>query len=109
MEECFFENHEHYLDLQIVLEGKELFGYTDISITSAISLGSDGECFWEKDLAPGEFLNSIGSQANNTFTLSFDDKSYAEMRIANTFVNWNFKDIWGINERVNTPYLKWEI
>lgn len=31
LEECFFENHEHYLDLQIVLEGKELFGYTDIS------------------------------------------------------------------------------
>ena len=31
LEDCFFENHEHYLDLQIVLEGKELFGYTDIS------------------------------------------------------------------------------
>ena len=31
MEKCFFENHEHYLDLQIVLKGKELFGYTDIS------------------------------------------------------------------------------
>lgn len=31
LEECFFENHEHYLDLQIVLKGKELFGFTDIS------------------------------------------------------------------------------
>ena len=31
LEKCFFENHEHYLDLQIVLKGKELFGYTDIS------------------------------------------------------------------------------
>lgn len=31
LEECFFENHEHYLDLQIVLRGKEIFGYTDIS------------------------------------------------------------------------------
>ncbi|MDE7263487.1 MAG: YhcH/YjgK/YiaL family protein [Anaeroplasmataceae bacterium] len=31
LEECFFENHEHYLDMQIVLKGKELFGYTDIS------------------------------------------------------------------------------
>ena len=80
-------------------------GYTDIAITSAISLG---DCFWEKDLAPGEFLNSVGSQASNTFTLSFDDKSYSEMRIRNTFVNWDF-DIWGINERVDTPYLNWEI
>ena len=31
LDECFFENHEHYLDLQIVLKGKELFGFTDIS------------------------------------------------------------------------------
>ena len=31
LEKCFFENHENYLDLQIVLKGKELFGYTDIS------------------------------------------------------------------------------
>ena len=31
LEECFFENHEHYLDLQIVLKGQELFGYTDIT------------------------------------------------------------------------------
>ncbi len=31
LEECFFENHEHYLDLQIVLKGKELFGFTDIT------------------------------------------------------------------------------
>lgn len=31
LEDCFFENHEHYLDLQIVLKGKEIFGFTDIS------------------------------------------------------------------------------
>ncbi|MDE7100643.1 MAG: YhcH/YjgK/YiaL family protein, partial [Anaeroplasmataceae bacterium] len=31
LEECFFENHEHYLDLQIVLKGQEIFGYTDIT------------------------------------------------------------------------------
>ena len=26
LEECYFETPEHYLDLQIVLKGKELFG-----------------------------------------------------------------------------------
>lgn len=31
MEECFYENHENYIDLQIVLKGKEIFGYTHIS------------------------------------------------------------------------------
>lgn len=29
--ECFFETHNNYLDLQIVLSGKEYFGYTDIT------------------------------------------------------------------------------
>ena len=31
LEECFFENHENYMDLQIVLKGKEVFAYTHIS------------------------------------------------------------------------------
>jgi len=29
--ETFFENHENYMDLQIVLKGQEYFAYTDIS------------------------------------------------------------------------------
>ena len=80
-------------------------GYTDIAITSAVSFS---DCFWEKDLAPGEVLRDIGTKAENTFTLSFDSKSYSEMRIRNTFANWDFS-IWGIDERNNTPYLNWEI
>ena len=31
LEDCFFENHERYIDLQIVLKGKEVFGYTHIT------------------------------------------------------------------------------
>ena len=31
LEECFYENHEKYMDLQIVLKGQELFAYTHIS------------------------------------------------------------------------------
>ena len=80
-------------------------GHTDIAITSAVSVA---DCFWEKDLAPGEELRSVGTKAADTFTLSFDSKTYDEMRIRNTFVNWNF-DIWAIAERQSTPYLKWEI
>jgi YhcH/YjgK/YiaL family protein len=30
-DECFFENHENYIDIQIVLKGKERIGYTHIS------------------------------------------------------------------------------
>lgn len=31
LKDCFFENHEKYMDLQIVLKGKEVFAYTDIT------------------------------------------------------------------------------
>lgn len=31
LEDCFFENHENYMDLQIVLKGKEVFAYTHIT------------------------------------------------------------------------------
>ena len=30
-EECFFENHENYIDIQIVLKGHEIIGYTHIT------------------------------------------------------------------------------
>ena len=31
LDECFFENHENYIDIQIVLKGQEIIGYTHIS------------------------------------------------------------------------------
>ena len=31
LEECFFENHENFIDIQVVLKGQEIFGYTHIS------------------------------------------------------------------------------
>ena len=31
LEECFFENHENYIDIQIVLKGQEIFGYTNVN------------------------------------------------------------------------------
>ncbi len=31
LEECFFENHENYMDMQIVLKGTEIIGYTHIT------------------------------------------------------------------------------
>ena len=31
LEECFFENHKKYIDIQIVLKGQEVIGYTHIT------------------------------------------------------------------------------
>lgn len=97
-----------YTTLDILVKGTTTggsIGYTDIAVTSTVSLA---DCFWEKDLAPGENLKDIGDRASGTFVLSFDSESYSDMRIRSTFANWNF-DIWGINEREDTPYLKWQI
>lgn len=97
-----------YTTMDILVKGTTTggsIGYTDIAVTSTVSLA---DCFWEKDLAPGEVLNDIGDRAKGTFVLSFDSKSYDDMRIRSTFANWNF-DIWGIKEREDTPYLKWQI
>lgn len=40
LKDCFFENHEKYIDLQIVLKGKELFGYTHIT-NDSLAVTSD--------------------------------------------------------------------
>lgn len=91
--------------LEKALTSGGCIGYTDIAITSAFSVSN---CFWEKDLAPGEVLRDVGSKKADTFIQSFDDKTYDEMRVRNTFANWDL-DIWGFSERNTTPYLLWEI
>ena len=79
-------------------------GYSNVSVSSPTSIV---DVFWEKNLAVGEVLNSVGTVASGTTPLNFQDKTSDEMRYRSTFANWNF-DIWGINERVDTPYLKFE-
>lgn len=79
-------------------------GYSNISVGSpSTSVG----VFWEKNLAVGESIEAVGASAPNTTTLNFTNKSYDEMRYRSTFANWDF-DVWGIDERVDTPYLRFE-
>jgi len=46
LEECFFENHENYIDIQIVLKGQEVIGYThitnpDLKVTTPYNIEKD--------------------------------------------------------------------
>ncbi len=46
LEECFFENHENYIDIQIVLKGQEVIGYThitnpDLKVTTPYNVEKD--------------------------------------------------------------------
>lgn len=70
LEECFFENHEHYLDLQIVLKGKELFGYTDITnptlqVTTPYNI--------DKDVTKYSASNAVYFTLDESFALVFKE------------------------------------
>ena len=79
-------------------------GYSNVSVSSPTSIV---DVFWEKNLAVGEVLKSVGTIATATTPLNFQDKTTDEMKYRTTFANWNF-DVWAINERVDTPYLRFE-
>lgn len=43
-EDCFLEGHKDYLDIHLVLEGQELFGYSDVSdLTVASEYDKDND------------------------------------------------------------------
>ncbi len=70
LEECFFENHEHYLDLQIVLKGKELFGYTDVSNPTLQVTTPYNE---DKDVTKYSALNTVFFTLEEGFALVFNE------------------------------------
>ena len=97
-----------YADVDIVRIARTsggVVGYTDINATSQPSVNYN---FWEKDIAPGEELNSVGSVVNGTTSISFDYKDPSEMKIRNTYTDWDFVNVWMIKERVDSPSLIWE-
>lgn len=70
LEECFFENHEHYLDLQIVLKGKEIFGYTDISNPTLLVTTPYNE---DKDVTKYSASNTVFFTLEEGFALVFNE------------------------------------
>lgn len=96
-----------YSSVNILNKNSTSGGCVGVSNVSLESPCSVIDVFWEKNLAPGEVLSAVGTTTTDTISLNFEDKTYDEMRYRSTFANWNF-DVWGIEERVNTPYLKFE-
>lgn len=80
-------------------------GLSNIITGSEIKIS---EVFWEKNLVVGEVLNGVGAVTTGTFQINFTDKTPAEMRYRSTFANWDLVKVWGLDERVNTPYLRFE-
>lgn len=84
--DCFFENHKEYIDLQIVLKGKEYFGYTDVSdkgliVSEAYNKDKD-ICKYTKDAE-----NKILYVLEEGFALVFpEDAHLPKMKINNEIV-----------------------
>ena len=96
-----------YAAVNILEKNATSGGCIGLSNISAVA-SSAVNVFWEKNIAVGEVLNSVGTVAENSIALAFEDKTSEAMRLRSTYTDWNF-DVWAINERVSTPYLKFEI
>lgn len=78
-------------------------GFSSLAVTSPSKVKS---VFWEKNLAVGEELESIGTSDTNNI-LNFNSARADEMMVRSTFTDWDF-DIWAIQEHKTRPYLKFE-
>lgn len=78
-------------------------GFSSLAVTSPSKVKS---VFWEKNLAVGEELESIGTSDTNNI-LNFNSVRADEMMVRSTFTDWDF-DIWAIKEHQTRPYLKFE-
>lgn len=96
-----------YSDVSIVVKNETSGGFIGSCNISNSITQNGSNCFWKKELAPGETLNDIGTKTRFT-TLTFDSKNAEEMTMLRTYVDWDFEKIWSIEERASTPFLKWE-
>lgn len=78
-------------------------GYSSIAVTSP---SKADYVFWEKNIAVGEVLESVGTSDTNN-VMNFEAKTADEMLVRAQFTNWDF-DIWAIDEHKSRPYLKFE-
>lgn len=78
-------------------------GEVDLSDNANIN---NNKCLWEKDSA----LNNLEQKDVGTAsrTISFEAKTEAEMKIQATYNQWDWENVWNIDEDVTRAYLKWQ-
>lgn len=94
-----------YSDVSVVVKGETsggFLGQSDASNTSCSVI----ECYWKKDIAPGEVLNGVGQTVQGN-RMNFEDRT-PEAMIMRSNYDWNFDSVWEIKDRRSTPTLKWE-
>lgn len=77
------------------------------SIQTGTNIITEPKSYYEIERYLDSTLTSVGSNAG--YTVDFNEKSPAEMKVSLNFTDWNFRDIWAIDEGIGRPYLRWEI
>lgn len=97
-----------YADVSVVIKGETSGGFVGYSAVGGSTGQTVENCYWVKAINPGEVLESIGKMSSGT-SMTFDEKTSAQMMIIREFPSsWDFEKTWSIEDRVNTPTLKWE-
>lgn len=97
-----------YSDISVVIKGETSGGFIGYSAVGGSTGQTVENCYWVKAINPGEVLESIGKSSSGT-SMTFDPKTSAQMMIIREFPSsWNFEKVWSIEDRINTPTLKWE-
>lgn len=96
-----------YNAVSVVVKGVTSGGFIGNSAVSNSTTKSAIECFWLKDIPVGEILESTG-----TYTQGSEFTSRAlnneEIKISRNYPTWNFTTKWDIEERISSPFLRWE-
>ena len=96
-----------YAAVSVVVKGETSGGFIGHCRVGSSTTQIYDNCFWLKDLAPGEVLNDVGRSSEGS-TMTFVDRTVSEMKMMRMYTTWDFEKVWEIEERVGTPTLRWE-
>lgn len=96
-----------YANMSVVVKGPTSGGCIGSCAIGTSTTRNVTNCYWAKELNPGEELNDIG-QVTQGSTLSFEPRRLVEMQMLSNYSTWDFTKLWDIEERVSLPTLKWE-
>lgn len=96
----------------------QLYAATDLPIDSELRGGFVGamtpnfntslninKCLWEKQAYEDIELEGTG---NTDTTTTFKSASEAEMKIESTYNQWDWQNVWNIEDDYSRPYFKWQ-
>ena len=96
-----------YADVSVVEKGLSSGGFIGNSTVSNSTTKNAIECYWKKDLAPGEELESTGVYTQGSEFTS-KPKTPTEMTMRREYTDWDFARVWDIKERESSAFLRWE-